>query len=94
MLSSFSVRQPRGHGESTLRKAGPSTRERLRRLAHQVARVVRRGLGHIRDAVRDHDLGEVLALLPILPLRVRPTGLVVVQAPAGVALERWKPVFM
>ena len=33
-------------------------------------------------------------LWPILPGTSEPTGLVVVQAPCGVALERWKPVFM
>ena len=30
----------------------------------------------------------------ILPAAALPTGLVVVQAPTGVAPERWKPVFM
>ncbi len=29
-----------------------------------------------------------------LPACALPTGLVVVQAPSGVAPERWKPVFM
>ena len=29
-----------------------------------------------------------------LPAASSPTGLVVVQAPTGVAPERWKPVFM
>ena len=33
-------------------------------------------------------------LWPSLPGISVPTGLVVVQAPCGVADERWKPVFM
>ena len=93
MACSAAWRQPRLQGARTLRNAGPSA-DALARLLHQVAPVVRRRLGHVRDVVGGHDAGQVLAPLHLAGGTTLPAGEVVVSAPQGVALERWMPVFM
>ncbi len=59
-----------------VQERGPIDGEGLGRLAHQVAWIVRRGLGHIVDAVSDHYLGSFLRCSS-LPAVSSPTGLVV-----------------
>jgi hypothetical protein len=49
--------------------------------------------GDVGNAVRQGDGGEVF-FGTSFPQAARPAGVVIVEAPTGVALERWTPVFI
>ena len=81
------VPQPRGHGDKTLRNAGPSTWSPFSALRMRSRWLLNRSLSHVGNVVGGHDGGQILASSHAYVLCL-PTGDVVVCAPTGVADER------
>ena len=93
MLSAPSERHPRGQGDRTFKNVGPSIDKAL-------AALRTRSRGSWGEAWATYGMPwAIMSSVRFLrfcglPGCSLPTGLVVVQAPNGVAPERWKPVFM